>query len=145
MTEYTTQAAVKKRATANGWRHLADRDHDGVVSSAESGEVDAAIAWAGRKIDYALAPNILPSDARSQGNGHLDDIAVDLSVYRLFTNGGDDVPVSIREAFDAAEEQLRRIKAGESVPGLTILPPYNSGSRHGNRDVPRAYMPRRRC
>lgn len=141
MTEYTTQAAVKKRATANGWKYLADRDHDGVVSTNESAEVDAAIQWAGRRIDYALAPAIEPADARGQGNGHLSDIAVDLATHRLFTNGGDDAPQSIVAAFEAAEEQLRRIKGGEAVPGLTIVPPYNSPTT--GRRVPRAYMPRR--
>lgn len=142
MTEYTTQAAVKKRATRNGWSFLADRDHDGVVSATESDAVDQAIEWAGLQIDYALAPAIEPSDARAQGNAHLNALAVDLSIHRLFTNGGDDVPASIQAAFEAAEEQLRRIKGGEVVPGLTIVPPYNSTT--AGRRVPRAYMPRRR-
>lgn len=143
MTEYTSQAAVKKRATANGWRYLADRDHDGSLSTAESDAVDQAIVWAGLQIDYALAPAIEPADARSQGNAHLDAIAIDLSIYRLFTNGGDDPPVSIKDAFLAAEEQLRRIKGGEAIPGLTIVPPFNSSA--GSRKVPRAYIPRGHC
>lgn len=141
MTEYTSQAAVKKRATVNGWKYVADRDHDGVVSSTESGEVDAAIAWAGRKIDYALAPKIEPADARAQANDHLNDLCLDLSIYRLFTNGGDDAPQSIVDAFAAAEEQLRRIKGGEGVPGLEIVPPWNATT--GGK-VPRGYMPRGR-
>jgi len=142
MTESPSQAAVKKRATANGWRYLADRNHDGQVDSTESAAVDAAIEWAGRRIDYALTPNIEPSDARSQGNAHLNDIAVDLATHRLFTNGGDDAPQSIIDAFDAAEEQIRRIKGGEAIPGLIVVPPYNATG--GGRRVPRAYMPRRR-
>jgi hypothetical protein len=142
VTEYTTQAAVKKRATANGWRYLADRNRDGVVDATESAAVDQAVEWAGRRIDYALTPNIEPSDARSQNNAHLNDIAVDLATHRLFTNGGDDAPQSIIDAFDAAEEQIRRIKGGEAVPGLVIVPPYNAPL--GGRRVPRAYMPRRR-
>lgn len=139
MTEYTSQAAVKKRATVNGWRYVADRNHDGVVSSTESDEVDAAIQWAGRKIDYALAPRIEPADARAQQNAHLSDLCLDLAIYRLFTNGGDDSPQSIIDAFEAAEEQLRRIKAGEGVPGLNIVPPWNANT--GGK-VPRGYMPR---
>lgn len=141
MTEYTSQAAVKKRATANGWKYLADRDHDGTVSTAESAAVDQAIVWAGLQIDTALAPGIEPADARSQANAHLDAIAVDLAIYRLFTNGGDDPPESITRAFDDAQEQLRRIKGGEGVPGLTIVPPANA--RYGGK-VPRGYMPRGR-
>ena len=141
VTEYTSQSAVKKRATANGWRYLADRDHDGVISTTESDAVDQAISWAGLQIDMALAPGIEPADARGQQNAHLNAIAVDLSIYRLFTNGGDDVPESITRAFDDAQEQLRRIKAGEGVPGLVIVPPWNATE---TRKVPRAYMPRRR-
>lgn len=140
MTEYVTQAEVKKRATANGWRHIADRDHDGRLSDAESQAVDAAIAWAGRKIDVAIAPRVLPADARGQQVGYLKDLCVDLAVYRLFTNGGDDAPASIQAAYDEATESLDRIRSGEQVPGLTYVYPRPSPI---TTRVPRAYGGRR--
>ena len=139
MTEYCTQAEVKKRATANGWRYMADRDHDGILNTSESGEVDYAIQWAGDEIDVALAPQIETADARSQGNRYLKNIAIDLAVYRLFTNGGDDATASVQAAFDAASEKLSRIKGGERVPSLSVLYPHPTQQ---TVRVPRAYMPR---
>jgi hypothetical protein len=138
-TEYVTAARIKKRATRAGWSYATDRDHDGRQDATEQAEVDEAIAWAGRKIDYALAPKIEPADARGQQNEHLADIACDLCLYRLFTNGGDDAPQSVKDAFDKAEEQLKSIKGGEAVPGLSVLFPPQ---RMSTGKVPQAYMPR---
>lgn len=139
MAEYCETADVKKRATANGWRYIADRDHDGQISTLEQGEIDAAIQWAGDDIDAALYPRIETDDARGQGVRYLKNIAVDLAVWRLFTNGGDDAPAAIETAYEDAKDKLKRIKGGESVPGLTMTHPRptNVSAR-----VPRAYMPR---
>lgn len=136
MTEYVTQAEVKKRATAAGWRHIADRDHDGTLNTAESSAVDYAIAWAGDEIDAVLAPKIEPQDARAQQVRYLRNIAVDLAVYRLFTNGGDDATTSVQDAFDAANEKLDRIRTGMSVPGLRYTYPRPSSR---TTRVPRAF------
>lgn len=137
--EYCSQADVKERATLQGWRYLADRDHDGQVNTAESGAVDAAIEWAGDEIDVALAPKIEPADARGQSNRYLKNIAIDLSVYRLFTNGGDDATASVTRAYEEAREKLQRIKTGEDVPGLERVYPRPSMI---TTKVPRAYIPR---
>lgn len=123
MAEYVTQAEVKKRATVNGWKYIADRDRDGVVNATESAEVDAAIAWAGDEIDSAIAPKVEPEDARGQQVRYLKNICIDLAVYRLFTNGGDDATASVQAAFDAANERLARLRSGESVPGLKYVYP----------------------
>ena len=141
MTEYCESADVKKRATVNGWRYLTDRDHDGQTNTTESGEIEAAIQWAGDEIDVALYPRIQASDARGQQSRYLKNLCVDLSVHRLFSQGGDDVPTSIQEAFKAANEKLTRIKGGEAVPGLSMVHPRPSTL---TSKVPRAYMPRPR-
>lgn len=139
MPEYVDQATVKKRATVNGWRFIADRDHDGVVSDAESDAVDYAIAWAGRRIDEVLNAIIQVSDARSQQVDWLKDVALDLAVYRLFTNGGDDAPKSIQDAYKDAKESLKRVAGGMAVPGLVMAHPRPSAKSY---KVPRSYRPR---
>lgn len=143
MAEYCTAAEVKKRATANGYRLIADRDGDGRLNAQETSEVTYAIQWAGNEIDVALAQRLEPDDARAQSNAYLRDIAVDLALYRLFSNGGDDVPRSVElgalHEKMGAFARLDAIKGGGNIPGLTYNPPYNSliPAR-----VPRAYMPR---
>lgn len=140
MTEYVSSNDVKKRATRNGWRHIADRDRDGTLSTTETDEVSAAIAWAGRLIDELLPQSVEPSVARASSNGWLMDRAIDLSVYRLFSNGGDDVPASILRAYEDALEAMDRVRGGQSsIPGLSYqhaMPSFVSSK------VPRAYMPR---
>jgi hypothetical protein len=140
MTEYCSSADVKKRATVNGWRYLTDRDHDGQTNSTESGEIDAAIQWAGTLLDELVCSFIEPEDARAQANRWLRDRAIDLAIHRLFSNGGDDVPESIQKAFDEASEAMERVRKGESrIPSLTYVYGQPSGV---TTKVPRAYIPR---
>ena len=136
MAEYCSQADVKSRLSVAGWRYVADRDHDGRVGDAESGTIDDAIEWAGDEIDVAIAPKIEPADARGQSNRYLKNIAIDLSVYRAWSTGGDDVTATVQAAYEEAREKLQRIKTGEDVPGLDRVYPRPSLI---TTKVPRAY------
>lgn len=138
MSEYVSEATVKKRATKNGWRFITDRNRDGATDATEQGEIDSAIEWAGTLLDELVAPFIQPSDARGQSNTWLRDRALDLAVYRLFTNGGDDAPAAIERGYADALAAMQRIRGGVAIPGLTSQhPPYSD--RTGK--IPRAFMP----
>lgn len=140
MPEYVDTAAVKKRATVNGWSWIADRDRDGQTNTTETGEIDAAIERAGYVVDHiAQYKGMTPAQLRSAANSSLKYICLAIATWELWTNGGDDPPESVIRAYDEALAQIARYKSGEDIPGLIRQYPLESTK---SSKVPRAYMPR---
>lgn len=138
MTEYCESTDVQNRLTAIGYKFVADRDQDGTVSSAElASYITSAIDWAGSVLDDALADQIEPADARSQGSTILKHLCVDLACYRATGHGGRKPPESIEDAYDDAMERVDRISEGRKVADLTY--PRTRGG-HESR-MPRALNP----
>lgn len=140
MPEYVDVASVKKRATANGWSWIADRDRDGVENATEDGEIDAAIERAGFVVDHiAQYKGMTPGELRAAANSALKYVCLAIAVWELWTNGGDDPTESVRVAYEEALAQIGRYKGGEDVPGLIREYPIHSTK---SAKVPRAFMPR---
>lgn len=140
MSEYCSSDDLKTAATANGWRYLVDRDHDGQLSTQETALVTRAIRWAGRRIDKYIQTKVQTADARSRSNETLSEICIDLAMKVLWRAGGDPVPESVLDAFSEAMEDLESFKLGKfEIPGLTRNFAYPAGT---TTQVPRAHIPR---
>lgn len=140
MSEYVDVAAVKKRATANGWSWIADRDRDGQNNATELGEINAAIERSGLVVDHiAQYKGMTPGELRGAANSALKYVCLALAVWELWTNGGDDPTESVTVAYQEALKQIDRYKAGEDIPGLVRQYPKESFK---SSKVPRAFMPR---
>lgn len=140
MPEYVDAAALKKRATTNGWSWIVDRDRDGGENSTETGEINGAIERAGFVVDHvAQYKGMTPTALRAASNSALKYVCLAIATWELWTNGGDDPPESVTIAYQEALKQIERYKGGEDIPGLTRQYPLDSTK---SSKVPRAYMPR---
>ena len=133
LAEYCTPDLVRQRLTSGGYLFFADENQNGQPEQSEIDDnINSAIRTAGRMIDEVLENAGCPTGtARGQGNLWLQDIAVDLAVFRVSTNGGREVIDGFKVAYDEAQAALTRIRSGMKVPGLKYNRPFPGRSPSG--------------
>lgn len=129
MAEYCSYDDVRRRMTQAGVEYVADRDMSGGVSANEKADnITPAIQRASREIDFAICDQIETAAARSQSNGFLKDIAVNLAVVECCTIGGGTPPDSFVIAMEYSRACLKEIRNGRRVPDL-LYPSQPSGTQ----------------
>ena len=124
MTEYCSNTDVSNRFTSSAYLLMGDDDDSGALSAGEiAAAITPGIEWAGSEIDYALVnrqPAYDSAAARGAGNVFLRNIAIDLAVWHIVSNGGRDIPDSMQAAYERAVTKLDGIREeAQLVPGLS--------------------------
>lgn len=138
---YATVEQLESKATAAGWLHIADRDGDDTVSTAELDAVKEEVEAANNVIDAALSQWMPLATARGSGNDWLRDRCLHIAMYFAATLGGREAPISVADNYDDALKYLEQVKDGSlRVPGLT----YPQADTRRTTRTPRAINPGRR-
>uniref|UniRef100_A0A6H1ZRD1 Uncharacterized protein n=1 Tax=viral metagenome TaxID=1070528 RepID=A0A6H1ZRD1_9ZZZZ len=113
MAAYTTYAKVILLLDTDTVEKLTD---DAEAGTYASGVVNECIAWAGNRIDaYAGAKYSVPFAAITATPATpelISDIAVDLTVYRLYARRGWRIPQMLSDTYLLTLEQLKQIANG---------------------------------
>jgi phage gp36-like protein len=120
---YCTAAALVSRLSEPGLVACADDDGDGIASATEkAAALTPSLAWAATQIDAALLTAGIDAPLvqdESNLNAMLEQIAIDLCMYRLATRRGQGASQSMIDAAEMARSDLKRIASGAlRVPGI---------------------------
>lgn len=109
---YIERDLLEKRLTKVGYKYLTDAEQTGTVQSDEEEDViDTAIAFASNRIDAAICGQVDPTHAQAQQNAFLQDLCLDIAVYRAMGTGGKAVPETFVNDYLAALKQLDSLKS----------------------------------
>lgn len=138
---YATVEQLEAFVTAGGWLHIADRDGDGTVSTAELDAMKDVVEASNNIIDAALEPHMSPDAVRAADNDWLRDRCLEIAAYKGAVLGGRDAAPSVADNYDDALRMLNQVNRGEfRVPRLT----YPKTETNRTTRTPRAINPGRR-
>lgn len=138
---YCTVEDVALRLTRFGVIWAADVDSfDNDLDEKEKRYIHDAIEYANNLVDAAVF-KVRSDITKRPCNPWCRDRAIDIACFRLVTLSGRDAPVVLQDDYVRAREDLKLVKTGDPIPGLTQSLDTVSGTRSYN--VPGAINPGR--